>query len=64
MTTRTYPHDHPFSPHYEGRVAKEFCAPRYPNRVQPPKPEVKRRLTPGEAPAPALIDRGRAKNTV
>lgn len=40
------PHDHPFSPHYTGRIAAEYCSPRYPNRVQPPSPATKRRLHP------------------
>jgi hypothetical protein len=44
MTERVYPDNHPFSPHYVGRVAAEKMKPRYPNRVQPPKPETKRKL--------------------
>jgi len=41
---------HPFSPNYRGRIAHECCNPRYPNRVQPPKPDAKRRLCAGEVP--------------
>jgi hypothetical protein len=53
----TYPHNHPFSPHYRGRIAQEYCNPRYPNRVQPPAPETKQKLCAGETPAGKVLRR-------
>lgn len=44
MSTKTntptayYPDNHPFSPHYSGAIAKEYCKPRYPNRAHAPAP--------------------------
>lgn len=35
--SNTYSHDHPFSPHYRGRIAEEMAKPRYPNRAHAPK---------------------------
>ena len=47
----TYPDNHPFSPNYKGRIAHEYCNPRYPNRAQPPRAEAKRKLCAGETAA-------------
>lgn len=51
----TYPNDHPFSPNYKGRIAHEYCNPRYPNRVQAPRPEAKRKLCAGETAAGKVL---------
>ena len=47
----TYADNHPFSPNYKGRIAHEYCNPRYPNRVQPPNADTKRKLCAGETAA-------------
>lgn len=54
MTT-TYPDNHPFSPHYRGKIAHEYCNPRYPNRAQTPQPESKRKLCAGETKAGKIL---------
>lgn len=54
MTT-TYPDNHPFSPHYRGKIAHEYCNPRYPNRAQAPRPEAKRKLCAGETKAGKIL---------
>jgi len=51
----TYADNHPFSPNYKGRIAAEYLNPRYPNRVQPPQPEAKRRLCAGETKAGRVL---------